>query len=71
MTPDWVRPSRPQKVWRTGHRCIVCDNMIVRHELDTDATYSSRDVCGRACMRKVKGTQAERGRMRRMTENRV
>ncbi len=38
--------------------------MIVRHELDTDATYSSRDVCGRACMRKVKGTQAERGRMR-------
>ena len=64
----WERPSRPRKAWRTGHACIACGEPVPRHELDTDATYSSRDVCGRACMRKVKGTQAERGRMRWMTE---
>jgi hypothetical protein len=41
-----------------------CRRPIPRHELDTDATYRSRDVCSRACMRKLKGTQAERGRLR-------
>ena len=47
-----------------GHRDLTVYSPIPRHELDTDATYSSRDVCSRACMRVVKGTQAERGRMR-------
>lgn len=63
MKPTWERPSRPRKAWRTGHVCIACGELIPRHELDTDATYSSREVCGRACMRKVKGTQADRGRV--------
>jgi hypothetical protein len=58
-------PYKPRRrIWPTGHRCVVCREPIPRHELDTDATHSSRDVCSRACMRVVKGTQAERGRMR-------
>ena len=56
--------THPRKAWRSGHRCVVCREPIQRHALDTDATYSSRDVCGGACMRVVKGTQAERGKMR-------
>ena len=70
MTPSWVRPSRPRKVYRTGHRCVICGEPIQRHPLfDTDTTYSSRELCSRACERRSKGTQAERGRMRWVQED--
>lgn len=49
--------------------CCVCGQPIARHALDTDATYRSRDVCGRACMRIVKGSQAQRGKLAWMNED--
>lgn len=56
--PSRVRPSRSQKDFRTGHCCVICAELIVRHELDTPKTYSTRQYCSRACERKGKGTQA-------------
>lgn len=56
--------SGPKKLFPATRYCAVCDEPIPRHELDTDRTYIGRDVCSRACNRKSKGTQAERGAMR-------
>lgn len=69
MVPSWVRPSRPLKAHRTGHSCVICGELIQRHALDTDVTYSRRELCSRACERKSKGSQAERGRMRWVQED--
>lgn len=59
-----LKPTSHGKRWVKDHHCGVCGTRIERHELDTDMTYSNREVRSRACMRVLKGTQAERGRMR-------
>ena len=60
----------PVKAWRSSHPCGVCGTTITRHEHDTDRTYSSREVCSRACMRRLKGSQAQRGKLRWVDEGR-
>jgi hypothetical protein len=67
--PRGMRPlkrERVPKAYPVLRDCARegCERLILRHELDTDRTYASREVCSRACMRALKGTQAERGAMR-------
>lgn len=67
LAEPWTSRARPYKPRCKVYRqptCNVCGAPIERHEHDTDTTHASRDVCSMACMRLVKGTQAERGKMR-------
>jgi hypothetical protein len=61
----WV--SKPYAAW-PDPTCLACGCAIQRHELDTDQTFKRREVCSRACDRRIKGTQANRGRLRWLPE---